>query len=263
MRQQMYFGSQMSKEAGSNISGWLDRRLPFLLVVACPCLLLIYAFGGQTGEYTTYLVGGAVVIWLTNRRAKAMESNVSIAQKGQSIARFESAVRLLESDNSPIVVGAVYALHRMAVEEPEYQAPVFDVLCELIRESRKEHLGGAKRIALKLLFSQEGEKDSEMYPFKARLKEADLSNWDLSEMCLIGAALEDSNLDHANISGTDLSNADLTSASIDGLVMNDQTKMKGITLRGVKVSSMTFRSIDLSNSDMRTAGVSTTPVWVC
>ena len=155
---------------------WLEPRFTVVIVVAIPVVIVVYLWCGEVGRFLTYVVGGAAVIWLTNRRATAMEDNVALAQKGQAVARFESAVKLLESKNSAIIVGAVYALNRMAKEEVEYRAPVFDVLCELIREGGEEYLESARKIAVRLIFEKEGEDGGKTYSFHGRLMEANLSD---------------------------------------------------------------------------------------
>lgn len=236
------------------IAGWLDRRFSVLLIAAIPILVLVYLFCGEVGRYLTYVVGGAAVIWLTNRRATAMEDNVTLAQKGQAVARFESAVKLLESTNSAIIVGAVYALDRMAKEEKEYKAPVFDVLCELIRENEEEHLESARKIAIRVIFAKEREGDTVAYPFRGRLMGAKLSGWDLSELDFSGTEFVGADLNGANLRASILRGTNLSRASIYGLKVDSRTNMREVVLRGVAVSSGDFKEIDFSEADLRSDG---------
>lgn len=237
---------------------WLTNRFTAVLVVAIPVVIVVYLFCGEVGRFLTYVIGGAAAIWLTNRRATAMEDNVALAQKGQAVARFESAVKLLESDNSAIIVGAVYALNRMAKEEAEYRAPVFDVLCELIREDGEDHSVSARKIAVRLVFEKASEDGSKTYPFRGRLMQAKLSGWDLSGLDFSGANLEGADLNHANVRDSILKGSNLVRASIYGLEVNSKTNMQGIVLRGVEVSSTDFNGIDLSGADLRPGGGSIT-----
>ena len=220
--------------------------------------MLVYLFCGEVGRFLTYVVGGAAVIWLTNRRAAAMEDNVALAQKGQAVARFESAVKLLESSSSAIIVGAVYALDRMAREEKEYRAPVFDVLCELIREHEQDHLESARKIAIRIIFAKESEGDAVAYPFRGRLVGAKLSGWDLSDLDFSRAEFASADLNQANLQASVLRGANLSNASIYQLKVNRETDMREVILRGVEVSSGDFKGISFSRADMRReAGVVT------
>lgn len=236
------------------IARWLDRKFSVVLIAAIPTLVLVYLFCGESGRFLTYVVGGAAVIWLTNRRATAMEDNVALARKGQAVARFESAVKLLESRSSAIIVGAVYALDRMAREEKEYKAPVFDVLCELIREDEEEHLESARKIAVRVIFARTNEGDAMAYPFPGRLMGARLSSWDLSGLDFSRAELASADLSHANLQDSVLRGANLSKASIYGLKVNSKTSMREVILRGVEVSSGDFKGIDFSGADMRRDG---------
>jgi len=233
------------------IAEWLDGKFSVVLIVAIPILVLVYLFCGEVGRFLTYVIGGGAVIWLTNRRATAMEDNVALAQKGQAVARFESAVKLLESTNSAIIVGAVYALDRMAREEEEYKAPVFDVLCELIRENEENHLESARKIAIRVIFAKEREGDAVAYPFCGRLMGAKLSGWDLSELDFSESEFVGADLNEANLQATSLRGANLSKASIYGLKVDSRTNMREVILRGVTVSSGDFKEIDFSEADLR------------
>ena len=234
---------------------WMDGRwFPVILVGAIITLFLIFLRSEEIGQFLSYVVGGAVVIWLTDRRAKAMEDNVSLAQKGQAVTRFESAVKLLESSNSAIVVGAVYALHRMATEETEYRRPVFDVLCELIRENRQKQFQSGREIAVKILFSTKSEDGQKVYPFEGRLKGAKLNGWDLSGLDFSGSDFEGADLSNVSFANSILAAANLTCASVSGLKVNERTNCRGVRFCGVHLSSIVFREVDMSKTDFRAAG---------
>ena len=232
------------------VSEWLDQKFTFILAAAVPILVVVYLAFGEIGKFLTYIIGGAAVIWLTNRRAAAMEDNVALAQKGQAVARFESAVKLLESNNSAVIVGAVYALDRMATEEKEYKAPVFDVLCELIREGEQEHLESARKIATRIIFAKENEEGGKAYGFRGRLTGAELSGWDLSGLDFSKAEFAGADLSHANLKDTVLRGANLAGAKIYALEIDSRTNMQEVILRGVEVSSSTLRGIDMSRADL-------------
>lgn len=231
---------------------WQHRRhIVYFLLLACVIFAIYSLFTDDPAEFFAYLIGGSVIIWLTNRRAKAMEDSVRMAERGQAISRFESALKLLENENAPVIVGAVYALHWMAREEAEYRGPVFDVLCELIRESGDGSKINAKKIAAKLLFKVDGNEPKRIYQNDANLEGANLSGWDLSKMKLVSANLCEADLSGANIKGVDMTGANLSRAKIDRIQTNNETKMCGALLQGIQVSSMELQGVDFSGADMR------------
>lgn len=234
------------------IGKWLDQRLIAFLFIGLAIFTVIALALGKPLEFFVYLFGGSIIIWLANRRARAMEDSVRTAERGQTISRFESALKLLENDHAPVIVGAVYALHWIAREEPNYLGPVFDVLCELIREKDTSLKTNAKKTAANLIFNDDGSNSSIIYPNKANLIGANLSDWDLSEMTLASAKLHSADLRGANLSGTDMTGADLTEAKIDRVKINGKTKLQHANLQGIHVSSTDLSGADFSYADLRT-----------
>ena len=228
---------------------WVDGRFPAILVGAIPTLFVVYLLSTDIGQFLSYVVGGAAVIWFTNRRAKAMEDNVSLAQKGQAVTRFESAVKLLESSNSAIIVGAVYALHRMAKEESEYRRPVFDVLCELVRENVQEQFQSGRRIAVTLLFSAASEDGERVYPYEGRLKGAQMNAWDLSGLDFTGSDFEGADLSSVIFADSNLKRANLTEAKVNELKINEGTNCLGVRFCGVHLSSFDCKGVDMLEAD--------------
>ena len=235
---------------------WVDERFPAILFGAIPTLFVIYLLSKNIGQFLSYVVGGAAVIWFTNRRAKAMEDNVSLAQKGQAVTRYESAVKLLESSSSAIVVGAVYALHRMAKEEAEYRRPVFDVLCELVRANVQEQFHSGRRIAVTLLFSAGNEDGERVYPYEGRLQGAQMGAWDLSGLDFTGSDFEGADLSDVSFAESNLTRANLTEAKVNELKISEGTTCLGVRFCGVHLSSFDCKGVDMSEADFSSTGTS-------
>ena len=239
-----------------SVGAWLDSRLTVLLFGGCALFVVLALVCGKPLEFLAYLFGGSMIIWLTNRRAKAMEDTVRMGERGQAIARFESALKLLENDYTPVVVGAVYALNWMAREEEKYRGPVFDVLCELIREGGTDEKGiesrtNAQKTAATLIFCVEENDEDRIYPNGARLAGANLADWNLSGMILESADLHGANLQGADLRRVDMTGARLTETTLLGVKTNEETKMIGVNLQGVQVSSIDLSGTDFSGADMR------------
>ena len=239
-----------------SVGAWLDRRLTVLLFGGCALFVVLALVCGKPLEFLAYLFGGSMIIWLTNRRAKAMEDTVRMGERGQAISRFESALKLLENDYTPVVVGAVYALNWMAREEEKYRGPVFDVLCELIREKGADEKDqqsrtNAQKTAAKLIFCIDENDEGRIYPNGARLAGANLEDWNLSGMILASADLHGANLQGADLTGVDMTRAKLTETDLRGVTTNEETKMVNANLQGVQVSSIDLSDTDFSGADMR------------
>ena len=231
-----------------------DRHLiTFSIIAALISLFLFLSGDKELAKFIAYIIGGVLIIFLTNRRAKAMEKNVRLSEKGQSIERFKSAVKLLGEHESVTSVGAVYALHRMAQDEPKVCESAFDVLCEYIRQAEKGDV--ATQIALKLIFGTDGADHYNVASREANLSGACLANRDLSNLTLIASDLSNADLSNANIRGTGFTESNLTEAEIRNVQADSSTIMRKAVLKGIKVSSADLSDIDFSEADFRPSDV--------
>lgn len=92
---------------------------------------------GELAKFAITIAGGLLVFYgllLNARRTKAMEIQNEISMSGQVGERFKNAIEHLGSENSAIILGGIYALHRIAKENDSYRPVVFEILCSYIRE---------------------------------------------------------------------------------------------------------------------------------
>ena len=106
----------------------------------------------------TYLlaVGGVLLIWqvsIANRRASSAERIAELTALSNITERLNSAIEHLASDDPIVRIGALYQLHHIALDSPEYNAAVLDMLrahlegtlasvsdvAELTGQIRREH----------------------------------------------------------------------------------------------------------------------------
>ena len=80
----------------------------------------------------TYLlaVGGALLIWqisIANRRASSAERIAELTALSNITERLNSAIEHLASDDPIVRIGALYQLHHIALDAPEYRITVLDM----------------------------------------------------------------------------------------------------------------------------------------
>lgn len=231
---------------------WLGRGIPkegrdlaALMGAVCAVLLVVYCFNDDLAKFLAYLSGGGIVIWLANRRASAMEGTLTVAEKGLAIARFKDTVAMLEREESSVLVGAVYALHRMAEEKGDLRKFVFDILCEFVREA-KTGRDIARQIAIEILFSHSAEN---IYrEFQARLPRANLYGFHMSKLLLSNADLADATLGDLEAQGIDLTDAKLT-----GVRSSENLNLRKATLVRADMSGAELKNVHFDGSDFKDA----------
>ena len=76
-------------------------------------------------------VGGALLIWqiaVANRRASSAERVAELTELGNITDRLNAAIANLGSDNSVVRIGALYQLHHIAIDAPDYRRTVFELV---------------------------------------------------------------------------------------------------------------------------------------
>ena len=121
---------------------WLTVALAAVAIVAV--LVMIWFFPEQIAAHfglpedkrldivRTYLlaVGGLLLIWqvfIANRRASSAERIAELTALGNITERLDSAIEHLASDNPIVRIVALYQLHHIALDAPEYRVTVLDM----------------------------------------------------------------------------------------------------------------------------------------
>lgn len=76
-------------------------------------------------------VGGILLIWqvsIANRRASSAERVAELTALGNITERLNTAIEHLGNDNSIVRVGALYQLHHIAMDAPDYRRTVFELV---------------------------------------------------------------------------------------------------------------------------------------
>ena len=76
-------------------------------------------------------VGGGLLIWqvsIANRRAAAAERTAELTALGNITERLNAAIGNLGNENSVVRIGALYQLHHIAIDAPDYRWTVFNLV---------------------------------------------------------------------------------------------------------------------------------------
>jgi hypothetical protein len=180
------------------------------------------------------LLAGGFLTWRT----------VRLTREGQLTDRFTNAVEHLGSPKTPVRVGAIYALGRVARDSRTDQAAVMALLAEHLRAevpwppplpNADDEVVESVRLphpevrAVALVLRQRPAADAKRFPL-------DLSDIDLRSAPLKGAHLEGCSFDHANLAGACLDDAHLQLTTFGDAVL-EGTSLAGAKLDGADLGS--------------------------
>ncbi len=217
----------------TKLKRWLEKHIGMILTVISTIFIIvnIYAVSGQ------------------NENAIKLERN----------GRFKNAIDQLGDDKNPIVLGGIYTLHRIAVEDSTYTESVFKILCAYVRDTTKsaEYQEAYEKkpsepiqTILELLCINE--EDFKVY-YKSGEKlvlnfaNVYLRGADLQKSSLIGARLEMANLKGAMLANANLTGIVLHSANLEGAIL------PSANLAGAFLYNANLAKAVLSGSDLRGA----------
>lgn len=278
-----------------------------LLVIVIISLIIYYFsdiakyFFSETqkynGEFFKVLVtifGGLLVLWglylnyrrtktlevQTNNQAKQIQAFVDqnkITEKGKVDERFKNAIEHLGSEKDAIVLGGIYALHRIAQEDKTYRQTVFDILCSYIRDKTSSlklwgDIPEGERGTIKptiviqtiidLLFKISDSQDYIYTGLKANLNGircihanfngAHLVDADLNNAHMEGAELKDVHLENANMvmikcEGTEINNTHFEGASIN-YANFEGADLDQVHFEGTKLVKANFEGASLNDT---------------
>lgn len=207
------------------------------------------------------VLGGIVAfvlsIWrsfIADRQADTARRQTEIAQGGLWNERYQKGAEMLGSDVLSVRLGGIYALNRLAKENPsEYHVPIMQLFCAFVRnpsgkpaekELRRQRKGAIspplrEDIQEVMILigrrSEDGIKEEE----KAEDFELDLSGADLRRLRLLDGNFRDVNLRGAFLMHASLMNVDLRGA-----------KCSRVGLFMAKLSFCNLTDVDFSWADL-------------
>jgi hypothetical protein len=169
------------------------------------------------------LVFGAVTAW---RQMLVARSQQRVGQRVAVTDAFAKAVEQLSKDALALRLGGVYAMDRIADDDPAERPRIAEILAAFVRDGAPPggELPRDVRAVLQVLTRRDWTVGVDLAGTRlagarmpaARLASAVLADTDLSDAVLRGAVLKSADLSRADLRRTDLTGADLRSATLTG-----------------------------------------------
>ena len=215
------------------------------------------------------VIGGLIAIGLAywrsivaDRQAKASQQQAETSQRGLLNERYQKGAEMLGSEVLSVRMGGIYALQRLAEDEPEqYHVQIMRLFCAFVRHPTKEKEGNAgpdgternpnriredvqaalTAIRNRRYGSYGGIALEKKEHFRLILADADLiaailtganlADADLTRANLISVTLISVNLTRANLTDAYLTAAILTGANLTDAILTDAdlSEAKGLT----------------------------------
>ena len=209
------------------------------------------------------------------RQTATAQHQVEIAQQGLLNERYQKGAEMLGSEVLAVRLGGIYALQRLAGEQPvQYHLQVMRLLCAFVRlaspinggepcpqiyegqseqplELRPDVQDAMKAIALRGsagVAMESREEDNTLYLRDAQLMGLQLRNANLSKAWLTKANLSRAVLPHADLSGARLRLADLSGAELR------HSDLSNAVFWGADLAGAVLWNANLSGSDFSGVG---------
>ena len=231
----------------------------------------------------------ALQVWMSHKRAKAMESTASAQAKateeqakanrnteqGQRQERLKNAIEHLGHQSDSMRLGGAYELFHLSQDTEELRRTVLDILCAHIRqvtgEGQYQETHNSKpseeiQSLLTLLFVQNHGVFKGLdvnlqgsWLTGANLGGARLLGATLTETCLQGAFLRDARLQGALLRYARLQGANLRNVQLQGAILHSVrlqcADMEKAALQGASLGGAGLQSTKLNGADLRGAKV--------
>ena len=244
----------------SGLWGSWDSVSPFC------CWLTKDESGSTTIRNIGLVIAAVVALTLTIRRISVADSQVKTSQQGLLYDRYQKGAEMLGSSVLAVRLGGIYALQRLATEEPtQFLHQVVRQYCAFARHPPKH--GGSKsggteptpeanptfapedvRTVMNAIvdFLDHPEPIDEAGDLTLDLRGANLSDLDLSGAQLHRANLSRANLVYADLSGAILTQADVSDANLlDANVSGTKFSQGGLS----QVRGLTQDQLDAACAD--------------
>ena len=205
------------------------------------------------------VIGGIVAILLAVWRSRVAERQAATSQQGLLNERYQKGAEMLGSNVLSVRLGGIYALERLATENPEqYHVQIIKLFCAYVRhpvkgegsqskidgeEEEPRHDTPRLREDVEAVMEAVGVRSKvavgleRSHGFRIRFSSADLR-----DARLMGADLSCAMLTDADLSGTRLDDANLSGAWLDG------ANLSGARLGGANLSGADLWSTNLSGA---------------
>ena len=225
----------------------------------------------QSAALVSALLGGAVTIWLSNRRRRHDEATLEQGREELGLnrqraeeERFTAAIELLGHSDSSVRVGALHVLHGLATTAPSRRQTVVDVMSAYLRQPFVHHSWNV--VGVHPNSNKLGAADRELEVRRTALrlvvdlvKQRGARSMAILLVDLTGAHLDELDLEHAVLKlqapgahlhgDVNLRRARLHAAKFNGSIFDKEIDAKdAIFVRGADFAGCRFRALGIFNS---------------
>ena len=244
--------------------------------------------GSTTVRNLGLLIAGFIALPLAIWRSWVAQRQADTAQQNLLNERYRQGAEMLDSEVLSVRLGGIYALQRLAAENPkQYHIQIMQLLCAFVRhlpvvgrDKTEPDPGGQDTLELRsdvqdaiasisacharqckleiaagFRLDLRGANLSGVELFKARLSRANLSRADLTGARLFGADLAGAAFSRANLAEARLSGADLNGANFDRANLSG-TRLDSANLAKAGLSGVNLSMGRLSNANLAEAHLS-------
>ena len=232
------------------------------------------------------LIAAGIALWFAKQRIVVADRQSETAKQGLLNERYQKGAEMLGSEVLPVRLGGIYALSRLAEDDPEkYHIKVMHLFCAFVRAPVGEPVEAALPIkgltpaaefnsgqdeaddengkdrplrvredvqeVINLICAKSSERIEieRKAKFKLDLRGAKLRFADLADMILDGALLVKTDLSNAILSGASLLSADVSGAVFENANLSD-TRFSGPDA-GSPVIGLTQAQLDTAEAEPR------------
>ena len=215
------------------------------------------------------VIAAAIALWFAKRRILVADRQAATAQRGLLNERYQKGAEMLGSMMLPVRLGGIYALARLAREDPEdYHVQIMSLLCAFVRKppvvknqdtSRREDVQAVMAEVCARSETQIEIEKKEYCPLgfvgadlsrvnflEAGVQHLDQRNGKLPSANMEHALLQDANLEGAILAAANLKGAHLSTANLKGALLA-HTNLSGADMKGCK--GLTQEQLDQAVAD--------------
>ena len=177
------------------------------------------------------VIAAGIALWFAKKRIAVSDRQAETAQRGLLNERYQKGAEMLGSKVLSVRLGGIYALHRLAEDEPEqYHVLIMRLFCAFVSypTEDKDYMAGLEatknkphriredvQAAMRAIGTRSAGdiKLEKSEKFRLKLTGAYLSKANLADVNLTGAMLLNTNLHLAYLIGTDLTRVQLSGAT--------------------------------------------------
>lgn len=210
------------------------------------------------GVFATILAGiMAGLTYNTNNQTaqeniKFNQDNIKLSQKRLISERFAKAVEQIGNDKGEVVIGGIYSLDQIAVDSPDNQWTIIQVLAAFIRQ---DSLKPSKLPKDKVGLKMESIRRQAAIKILGKINDEYHKNPEDNQKENHRIDLSETNLDDAEISGANLNLANLHRTKLNAAGL-DGVQLVNASLRHAKMKETTLEGANLKDADMKMADIS-------